>query len=205
MILKVSAVVLAGGFSKRLGQEKGLIKLAGKPLILHALSRISKIVDEKLVVVSSEAQRENFEKTLENQAKIVVDVCKMQSPLVGAFTGFQNVQGDYSVLLACDMPFLSSQVVSLLVECCINRSAAVPRWPNSYIEPLHAVYNTRIACAAAKTALDKGELHLRSMISCMRNVRYVSTLVLEQLDPKLQTFFNINTPLDLKRAESMLT
>jgi molybdopterin-guanine dinucleotide biosynthesis protein A len=38
----------------------------------------------------------------------------------------------------------------------------------------------------------------------LRGVRYISTLVLRQLDPKLRTFFNVNTPLDLRRAEFML-
>jgi molybdopterin-guanine dinucleotide biosynthesis protein A len=42
------------------------------------------------------------------------------------------------------------------------------------------------------------------MVDKLRGVRYVSTLVLRQLDPELKSFFNVNTPLDLKRAEAML-
>jgi molybdopterin-guanine dinucleotide biosynthesis protein A len=42
------------------------------------------------------------------------------------------------------------------------------------------------------------------MIENLRRVRYVSTVVLEQIEPKLLTFFNINTPQDLKKAESLL-
>jgi molybdopterin-guanine dinucleotide biosynthesis protein A len=42
------------------------------------------------------------------------------------------------------------------------------------------------------------------MVDRLRNVRYVSTLVLQQLDPELRTFFNVNTPLDLRKAELML-
>jgi len=188
--LKLPAIILAGGFSKRLGEEKGLIKLGGKPLILHVLSKIPKNVNEKLVVVSSQNQKETFEKTLGDKAKIVIDVNRVQSPLVGAFTGFQAAHGEYSLLLACDTPFASSQILSLLIECCINKSAAVPRWPNGFIEPLQAAYNTKIGCSSAEESLKNGELNLRSMIARMHNVRYVSTLVLEQLDPKLQTFFN---------------
>ncbi|MEM2912572.1 MAG: molybdenum cofactor guanylyltransferase [Candidatus Bathyarchaeia archaeon] len=203
--MKFSAIILAGGFSKRLGQEKALTKLAGKPLILHVLGRVPENIDEKLVVVSSENQKETFEKTLEDKAKIVLDVRKMQSPLVGAYTGFKNVNSDYSLLLACDTPFVSSQILAFLIECCVNKSAAIPRWPNGYIEPLQAAYNTKIACTQAENALNNGELNLRSMIARMRNIRYISTLVLQQIDPKLRTFFNINTPLDLKRAESLLS
>jgi len=47
-------------------------------------------------------------------------------------------------------------------------------------------------------------LDLRSMIACLKRVRYVSTIVFQQLDSKLLTFFNVNNPRDLKRAERML-
>jgi molybdopterin-guanine dinucleotide biosynthesis protein A len=57
---------------------------------------------------------------------------------------------------------------------------------------------------AAKTALSKGELDLKAMVDRLRGVRYVSTLVFQQLDPQLRTFFNVNTALDLKKAELML-
>lgn len=203
--MEISAIILAGGFSKRLGKEKALIKLAGKPLILHVLNGVPKNINEKLVVVSSENQKETLEKTLENEAEIVIDIRKTQSPLVGAYTGFKNASNEYSLLLACDTPFVSSQILALLIECCINKSAAVPRWPNGYIEPLQAAYNTKIACTQAENALNNRELNLRSMIARMRNIRYISTLVLQQIDPKLQTFFNINTPLDLKKAEFLMS
>jgi molybdopterin-guanine dinucleotide biosynthesis protein A len=87
---------------------------------------------------------------------------------------------------------------------CINRYAVIPRWPNGYIEPLQAVYCAKPAYESAKNALSEGKLNVQSMVDKLRGVRYVSTLVLQQLDPELRTFFNINTPLDLKKAESML-
>ena len=94
--------------------------------------------------------------------------------------------------------------MSLLFDCCIGKSAAVPRWPNNQIEPLHAVYQTKKALEAAKKALAQGELDMRAMVDMMQGVRYISTLVVEQLDPDLRTFFNINSPLDLKKANAML-
>ncbi|MDH5459844.1 MAG: hypothetical protein OEW71_02260, partial [Candidatus Bathyarchaeota archaeon] len=82
--------------------------------------------------------------------------------------------------------------------------AVIPRWPNGYIEPLQAVYCTKPALEAAKNALSEGKLDIRSMVEKLRGIRYVSTLVLQQLDPTLRTFFNVNTPLDLKKAEFTL-
>jgi molybdopterin-guanine dinucleotide biosynthesis protein A len=201
--LSKSAVILAGGFSSRFGQDKGLLQLADKPLIKHVLDAISTLVDEKMVVASSEVQVENYTKVLGSGVNVLTDVDDVQSPLVGALAGFKEAHGTYVLLLSCDTPFVSRDVVSLLFDLCINRYAAIPRWPNGYIEPLQAVYCAKPAYEAAGTALGGGKLNMQSMVNRLRSVRYVSTLVLQQLDPELRTFFNINMPLDLKKAELM--
>ena len=202
--MKASVVVLAGGFSQRFGQDKALVKLAGKPLLLHVLDNLPRNIIERIVVASSEAQKESFERTVQDRANIVVDKINVQSPLVGALTGFENVNNEYCLLLPCDTPFISTQVVSLLLELCINKNAVIPRSPEGYIEPLQAAYNAKSALKAAETALEKKGRNLQSMIEYLSNIRYISTIVIKQLDPKLITFFNINTPIDLKRAETML-
>lgn len=202
--MKSSALVLAGGFSTRFGQEKGLIDLAGKPLILHVIDRVCKIVSETVVVVNSSVQKRKFESLLGHVANVVVDKWETQSPLVGASTGFESVNGEYSLLLPCDTPFVSSQIAEFLLDACFNRAAVIPRWPSGYIEPLQAAYNTKLALTAAKEALEQGKMDLRSMIAHLRGVRYISTMVLRQIDPKLLTFLNINTRGDLERAESLL-
>jgi len=201
--LRKSAIILAGGLSKRLGQDKGLIKLAGKPLLTHVLDRISGAADEIVVVVSSESQKRIFE-DLKQKARVTVDRDRAQSPLVGALTGFENVRGEYSLLLSCDVPFVSTQIASLLLDLCVNRSAAIPRWPNGFIEPLQAAYHTQSAQIAGEKAFESGKMDLQSMIALLKEVRYISTMALQQIDPELLTFFNINTPSDLKKAELML-
>ena len=197
-------MILAGGFSQRFGQNKGLIELSGKPLILHVLDKALHMVDEVVVVVSSDAQRRAFSCALHDEVDVTVDKYEKQSPLVGALTGFEKVRGKHSLLLPCDTPFISNRVLSLLLDLCINRNAAIPRWPNEYIEPFQAAYHTQSALRAAETALEEKKLDMQSMILHMTRVRYISTLLLRQMDPKLLTFFNINTPEDLKRAESEL-
>jgi len=197
-------VILAGGFSRRFGQDKGLIDLAGEPLVLHVVHRISKVVNEPLVVVNSSVQKQKFESLLSHKANVVVDKHNAQSPLVGALTGFESAKGEYSLLLPCDTPFISTLIAQFLLDTCLNKGAVIPRWPNGYIEPLQAVYNTKLALTAAKKALEQGKLDLRSMIARLRGVRYISTVVLRQVDPKLLSFFNINTLRDLKKAESLL-
>lgn len=199
-----SAVIIAGGVSSRLGQDKGLLQLANKPLIRHVLDAIASIVDERIVVVSSESQAQNYKRILDSNVKVTTDDEKLHGPLVGAFAGFKESRSQYSLLLPCDMPFLSKNVLSFLFDLCINKMAVIPRWPNCFIEPLHAVYCTKAALDAAGNALSVGEMNMRAMVNRLHGVRYISTLVLEQLDPELRTFFNVNTLLDLKKAEAML-
>ena len=203
LLLKNSAVILAGGFSRRFGQDKGLIDLAGKPLVLHVVDRVSEVVDETVVVVSSSVQKKKIESLLGHKANVVVDKHGAQSPLVGALSGFESAKGECSLLLPCDTPFISMQIARFLLDICVNKGAVIPRWPNGYIEPLQAVYNTKLALTAAKKALEQGKLDLRSMIARLRGVQYIATAVLRQMDPNLLSFFNINTPKDLKRAESL--
>ena len=199
-----TAIILAGGFSSRLGRDKGLVSLVDKPLVRHVLDRVKDVVDEKIVVVSSDAQAEQYAKVAGSNAKIVKDKLELQSPLVGTLTGLEAAEGKYALVLPCDAPFVSGEVVSLLFDLCANKAAVIPRWPSGYIEPLQSVYCTKPARDAAEGALSEGGLNLRCMVDKLRGVRYVSTIVLQQIDPELKTFFNINTPLELKKAENML-
>jgi molybdopterin-guanine dinucleotide biosynthesis protein A len=199
-----SAIILAGGFSRRFGSDKGLVLLMNKPLVRHVIDKVSNSVDEVLVVVSSEEQKNNFEPVVGDDVNIVIDKDDFQSPLVGAITGFKNAKGKYSLLLPCDAPLVSTKIVKYLLDMCINRRAVIPKWSNGYIEPLQAVYHTKSALKAAKVALKQGHMNMRSMIENLREVCYISTRLLEQLEPGFVTFFNVNTPQDLKKAELFL-
>jgi molybdopterin-guanine dinucleotide biosynthesis protein A len=199
-----SAIVLAGGFSSRFGQDKGGLELANKPLIRHVVDAVSPVVDETIIVTSSQERVTQYGKVITADVQFVIDICESNSPLIGALTGFEYAHGEYALLLPFDTPFVSKEVVSLLFELCLNREAAIPRWPNCQIEPLHAVYQTKLALEAAKGAVTEGKLNVRAMIEKLRGVHYVSTLSIQQLDPELRSFFNINTPADLKKATAMV-
>ena len=202
--MQKSAVILAGGFSRRFGSDKGLVVLMNKPLVRHVIDKVSPVVDEILVVVSSEKQKKTFEPIVANIAQLVIDKDDSQSPLVGAVSGFEKANGEYSVLLPCDAPLVSTQIVQLLLDTCIDHEASIPRWPSGYIEPLQAVYHTKSALAAAQMAFNNGHRDMLSIINNLRDVRYISTIALEQIEPTLSTFFNVNTTTDLKKAESLL-
>ncbi|HII85171.1 TPA: molybdenum cofactor guanylyltransferase [Candidatus Bathyarchaeota archaeon] len=201
--MKRSAVVLAGGSSSRIGVDKGIMELAGKPLLGHVIDAIRDSVEEIIVVTNSQDRISKYSCLGFGHVRFAVDRSNIQSPLIGALSGFNVAKGDYCLLVPFDTPFISKQVVSLLFELCLGKAAAIPKWPNGNIEPLHAVYRTTVAKESAETAVSEGRLDMRGMIEKMRGVRYVSTLVLQQLDPAHKTFFNINTQADFQTATKM--
>lgn len=196
-----SAIILAGGFSSRFGQDKSILELNGKPLIKHVVDAVKPVVDEIIIVTSSQERADRYAKLVGSKAKFAIDLEEAKGPLIGALTGLQQSTGTYSVLLPSDMPLVSRDVIELLFDLCPGRSAVVPRWPNTDIEPLHAVYKTVVAKEAAKNALAEGKEKVADMLDKMQGIRYVSTLVIQELNPDLKTLFNINSPLDLKKAE----
>ena len=199
-----SGIILSGGSSRRFGTDKALVSVEGKTLIQYVLDAVMPLVHETLVVV----------KTLE-QGKIIKEVCKepfilafdeseVNSPLAGTLAGMKEARGGVSLLLACDTPLLSPDVLSFLLHLGRSYDAVVPRWPNGNIEPLQAAYNTAKIRKAAAEAIEAKELRMYDAIKHLRNVLYVSTEALKQMDPDLRTFQNINTPSDLERVRILL-
>ncbi len=198
-----SAIVLAGGFSLRFGQDKAALALNGKPLLKHVVDAVIPIVDEIIVVTNAPERAREYAKFLNSRVKFAQDAEEAKGPLMGTLAGFEVTQAKYAALLAADSPLINREVVELLFDLCKGKTAVIPRWPNEQIEPLHAIYHAASAAKAARMALDDGKLDMRSMIDNLGGVRYVSTLVVQELDPELKTFFNVNTPVDLKMAETL--
>ncbi len=198
-----SAVVLAGGFSGTVGEDKSVPELNGKPIIKRVVDVIHPIVEEVVIVADNEEQKEVYTKLLGPDVKLVVNAEEDNGLLIGALAGFNIAQGKYSLLLASDLPLVSSDVVTLFFELCHGKTAVIPRWPNQQIEPLQAVYHTKTAVAAAKMAIEDGMFDVEDMIENMGGVRYISTLAIQEFDPDLKTFFKVNSPVDLKMAEAL--
>ena len=198
-----SAIILAGGTSKGFSSDKGILELEGKPLLSHVVVAVKGLAEEIIVVTNSQDRADTYAKEVPSSVRFVVDVCESTGPLVGAMTGFNAANGEYSALLPFDSPFVSQEVLSLLFDCCIGKAAVVPRSTDMECEPLHAVYHTKQALQAAKDALEENEVDLQAMVDKLRGVRYMSMMVIKQLDPDLKTFFTVNTPLDLRKAAVM--
>ncbi|MCW3988230.1 MAG: molybdenum cofactor guanylyltransferase [Candidatus Bathyarchaeota archaeon] len=200
--MKYSAIILSGGDSKRFKEDKGLFKVFQKTLITYIIETVTPCVDDVMVITSLD-KVEEYSHSLPS-TRVFADESDFKAPISGALTGFKNAIGDYSLLLPCDTPLISKQVISMLIRLAPSNDAVVPRWPNGYIEPLQAIYRTKEAYRASMESIASKELMLINMISRLKEVLYLSTTVIKQLDKELLTFHNINVFKDLEKIQSLL-
>ncbi len=199
-----SAIILAGGGSTRMEGDKGLRELGGEPLVRHVIRRLSGLVDEVLVVVGSEEQREAYSRAIGDEVKLTVDIYEGGSPLVGALTGLRYAKGDYALITGCDMPFISKDAICLLFREAEGFNGATFRWPNGWIEPLIAVYKVGPSIKKARKLYDAGNLRLRRVLLDMPDVKMMPIDALRTLDPDLITLYDADTEDALREAEKIL-
>ncbi len=193
-----SAVILAGGIT-----AQAVAELEGKPLLNYVVDSIGDLVDEIIVVVDSQECADAYAKLVAPDIKFVVNSEPCEGHLTEALAGFEAAAGEYSLILPAGSPFVSTELLSLLFECAPGKSAVVPRWTNQEPEPLHAVYHTKTAAEAAKTVLSEGRTDMTALVDKLRGVRFISTMVIEQIDPEFRSFFIATTPADLRKASLM--
>jgi molybdopterin-guanine dinucleotide biosynthesis protein A len=163
---------------------------------------VQDIAEQVIVVTDSQEVADAYQKVVPS-ADFVVNKSDLKGPLAEVVAGFEAAEGEYSLILPSGSPFVSSELIQLLFELCIGKSAVVPRWTNQECETLHAVYNTKIALEAAKPLLAEGVDDMVTLVEKLRGVRYLSTMVIEQLDPDYRSFFTVTSAVALKKAISM--
>jgi len=199
-----TAIVLAGGESSRFGSKKALELLAGKPLIYHVVEHLSHVIDEILIIIGQDESRAEYEAALPSHVRVVNDEQERKTPLIGITTGLRAARSDYTLVSACDTPFINEEVVKLLFKRASVVDAAIPRWNQGHIEPLEAVYRTAPTLQVAAETLVPSDQPLRRMIGRLGRVAYVSVEnEISKIDPDLRTFFNVNTREDMNTAEQM--
>ena len=199
-----SAIILAGGKSTRMGEDKGLKKLNGRALIEHVIDRVSLQVDEVILVLGSEEQKTAYINQIGDSVSYILDEYAENASLVGALTGLKKARGDYALLTGCDMPFISPEAVSLLFEKAHGRSGATFQWANGWIEPLLAVYHVESASILAEKLYFSKEMRLRMILYRLPDVNMVPMNELRKIDKDLLSFFDADTSDLHKKAEKLI-
>jgi len=204
-----TAVILAGGSSRRLGAEKSLLLFDGKPLICWTVERLSSVADEIVVVARDEEHSRRLEKVLSQflpfriKPAMAWDSLLGYGPVAGIAAGLGRARGKFAFATACDLPFLSPRVVERLfieAEEDPDCGGAVPVQANGYFEPLHCVYHRKKMQQACEKAMAAGERRIFAPLQEI-GIRQMAVDLLRPLDADLLTFFNLNTREDMERAE----
>ncbi|MEM4724956.1 MAG: molybdenum cofactor guanylyltransferase [Candidatus Hadarchaeum sp.] len=195
MMPKVSAVILAGGKSQRLGFDKSLLQLNGEWLLERIIKDMAAFSDDPIVIANAKPALATL------PARIIPDIYPGSGPLGGIYTGLQAMHYHRGVFVACDMPFLNMELLRYMILLATDFDVVIPRIA-SEVEPLHAIYS-KDCLPAISQALERGERRVVSFFPQVR-VRYVEQEEIDILDPQHLSFFNINTVEDLELARQVL-
>ncbi len=190
-----SAVVLAGGSSSRLGQDKAFLFVDGQFLIERIIETLSQLSDEVIIVTNEADRYEQFE------ALVVSDVYPGKGALGGIYSGLKAATRSHSLVVACDMPFLNLSLLRYMQGLASRYDVVIPR-RGKLTEALHAFYS-RNCLPLIKQQLLAGDLRIIHFFPHVR-VRYVDREEIEVFDPRNLSFFNINSQADLEKARQEL-
>jgi molybdopterin-guanine dinucleotide biosynthesis protein A len=193
----ITAVILAGGQSRRLGRDKAIEPFGGEPLIRRVIRRAVDAVGatDVVVVVADTARGDAL--PLDSSHRTAVDVYPDCGSLGGIFTGLDSARTDWVLVVACDMPFLSAPLLAHMAGLRAGADAVVPV-VEGRPEPTHALYSRR-CMVAIETRLQANELKISGFFDDVA-VCYLDEEEVRRWDTDLLSFFNINRPEDLAKA-----
>jgi len=190
----MTAVILAGGKSRRVGENKAFLNWGHQTLIAHSVALLSPLFKDLLIVAS----RENVKALTELfplYPRIVTDAVKDKGPLGGIHAGLVSARSFAAFVIGCDMPLLSPNLISFLKSLIAGYDAVVPRTPMG-CEPLHTIY-TKNCLSVIEEQLCGFDLRPNDIFPRL-NVRYVEPEEMMAFDPELLSFANINSLEDYR-------
>jgi len=179
----ITGIILAGGKSSRMGSDKGLVRLNGKPFIAHIIAILKPLVKD-VIIVSNNSAYDVF------NLKRVNDIIENSGPLAGLHTGLFHSETESNLVLSCDIPLISAAVLEKLIRNSDDRFEIVQIKSQDKTMPLIALYKKQCMHLCLEL-LQKGEKRLRTAVQQFKT----KTINLDsELD---QDVFNINTTQQL--------
>ena len=186
----ITGVILAGGESRRMGSNKSLLPLSGARFIDQVYRRMDRLFNEVIIVTNTPDLYKEI------PCRKVPDIYYAQGALAGLHSGLTHARSEKIFVVACDMPFISPEVVKEICTHADHGDLVIPFSSNGH-EPLHAVYS-KSCLPAIEQVLDAG---LKRIIGFFDKVKQVELPIskIRQHDPEEKSFRNINTPEDYFR------
>lgn len=186
----ITGIILAGGKSSRMGSDKGIVELNKKKFIEHILDAVLPNVNEVIII----ANNNNYNYL---GYKVIKDIIKDCGPLGGIYTGLMNSKTENNIVVSCDIPFISSDLIKYIIENTNNADISVPVYKGN-IEPLCAVYTKRTSDQIHNLIMNKN-LKIQNILKYFITKEIFITKMQKFYTEKL--FVNINTPEELKQQK----
>jgi len=183
--MQITAIILTGGKSSRMGADKALLELEGDTLLTRAVSLCSKFCDE--ILISSNAEEHRI-----GPYRLVADEVKDCGPMGGIYSCLKESSNDWNFVLSVDAPFVIRDFVEFLVSQTSDYDAVIPVHSGKK-EPLIALYNKNMV-DELKMQLDSGNYKMQFFLNSLRTNLLDSEEWLKNV-PNL--FQNLNYPEDL--------
>ena len=197
METEVTGVLLAGGKSRRMGEDKRYLIVGQQTLLERGLAVLRSIFQDVVVVIAQDSPPLNI------NARVVRDLVPDCGSLGGVYTGLKEAATSYIFVVACDMPFLDQNVISEFIRRRANTDIVVARLA-ARLHPMHALYGKGCLPAIEQMIMAR-QLKIQDLVSQISlRVQYVTDRDLLTIDPSWRSFHNVNTPADLEAAHSLL-
>ena len=190
-----SIALQAGGASRRMGRDKGLLPFRGLPLIEFIRRQVEGLSDDLFIISNRPQEYAAF------GLPVYPDVLPGKGALGGLYTALHHAQCGRCFVLACDMPFVNREMLRWMAALAGEWEAVVPRGARpGWVEPFRGVYAAALK-EGLRAALEGGVLRIGEFLS-RRRVRYLSPEEIRRFDPRFRTFINLNTPEDLAALQA---
>jgi molybdopterin-guanine dinucleotide biosynthesis protein A len=197
MEIEVTGVLLAGGKSRRMGEDKRYLVVGEQTLLERGLGVLRSMFHEVLVVIAQDSA------PLDVDARVVRDLVPDCGSLGGIYTGLTQATTPYIFAVACDMPFLNQTVITQFTNQRDTADIVMARLATR-LHPMHALYGKGCLSAMEQMIVAR-QLKIQALVShASLRVQYVTEADLLSIDPSWRSFHNVNTPEDLEAACSLL-
>jgi molybdopterin-guanine dinucleotide biosynthesis protein A len=197
MEIEVSGVLLAGGKSRRMGEDKRYLAVGEQTLLERGLEVLQSIFQEVLVVIAQDSP------PLRIDARVVRDLVSDCGSLGGLYTGLMQATTPYIFVAACDMPFLNQAVIAQFTSRRATADIVIAKL-DGRLHPMHALFSKRCV-PALEQMIRARQLKIQEIVSqSSLRVGYVTEADLLTIDPSGHSFYNVNTMADLEAARSLL-
>ena len=197
MEIEVSGVLLAGGKSRRMGEDKRYLAVGEQTLLERGLEVFQSIFQEVLVVIAQDSP------PLRIDARVVRDLVPDCGSLGGLYSGLMQATTPYIFVAACDMPFLNQAVIAQFTSRRATADIVIAKL-DGRLHPMHALFSKRCV-PALEQMIRARQLKIQEIVSqSSLRVGHVTEADLRTIDPSGHSFYNVNAMADLEAARSLL-